>query len=698
MIVKKTYPKILLLIFSSSIIFIMLYFSLYYYNKKVENQVYDDSTAQYESQIDQLVVLNAKPFTVYINNDTNWDEFVAFIKKKDIAWYNTIIAKELPIYKADYMVVYDANKNFVTHTITKSIKEIDFIPKEAMTALNKKGLSKFYLVLPEGIAEVYGAGVHPSFDLMKDKTKASGYFFVVKLMNSNYINELEKLTKSKISFTAPGASLAADKHIIHTAMPLNDYNGKAIGTLVFERNFEVYFENTTTILYLIIFTFIISLLLNLIFTRLWVYYPLDLIRKVLETGSKKAITELKKTSGEFQYIGNLFEENNNQKKELIDAKIKAEEGDRLKSSFLANLSHEIRTPMNAINGFTDLLISSKLDEAERLEYLKVIDKSGKNLVSIIDDLIEMSKIDSNQIIPNYSSINLEACIRELHETVKITIPKSKNVAFHILESSHPLLQNIISDEIKLKQIIVNLVTNGIKYTETGMVSLGYDVNEVDKTIVFKIKDTGLGIDEKNQKYIFDRFKRVDSDLSIREGGLGLGLAISKAYIEILNGSINLESTVGKGSLFTFTIPLQYDEAKPLIVEPVTDKKELDGDTKVTILIAEDDNINFLLFQKVMSSRNYTIIRAVNGQEAVKLCLDNPNINLVLMDIKMPIMNGFQALEHIRSFRPELPIIAQTAYASPEDQDRIFEAGFTNYITKPINKEKLHELIHQVLNA
>ncbi len=178
----------------------------------------------------------------------------------------------------------------------------------------------------------------------------------------------------------------------------------------------------------------------------------------------------------------------------------------------------------------------------------------------------------------------------------------------------------------------------------------------------------------------------------------MGLAISKAYIEILNGSIILESSIGKGSLFTFTIPLQYDDNKALVVEPVTDRKELSDDTAVTILIAEDDNINFLLFQKVMSSKNYTIIRAVNGQEAVKLCLDNPNINLVLMDIKMPVMNGFQALEHIRSFRPELPIIAQTAYASPEDQDRIFEAGFTNYITKPINKEKLHELIQQVLNT
>ncbi|MGL2965808.1 ATP-binding protein [Flavobacterium sp. XGLA_31] len=676
----------------------MLYFSLYYYTQKVENQVYNDSTQQYQSQVTQLISMNAKPISVYINNDTNWDEFVTFIQNKNITWYNEIIAKELPIYKADYMVVYDAQKQFITHTITPKIKTVDFIPQQAMANLNRQGLSRFYLKIPEGIVEVFGAAVHPSFDLMKNKTPVKGYFFVVKLLDKSYISQLEKLTHSTIRYQTEYKYPTEDKHIIQTKIPLTNYQNENIGTLVFERGFEVYFENTTTILYLIIFSFFINLLLNLILTRRWVYYPLYLVRNALETGNKKAIRELKRTTGEFRYIGSLFEENNRHKKELIDAKIKAEEGDRLKSSFLANLSHEIRTPMNAINGFTDLLMTTDLGEKERMEYLKVIDRSGKNLVSIIDDLIEMSKIDSNQVAPNYSSINLETCIHELYETIKITIPKSKNVVLHVQEAIHPAQLNIITDEVKLKQILVNLITNGIKYTETGMVTFGYELNEADKLIKFSIKDTGLGISEENQKFIFDRFKRVDTDLAIREGGLGLGLAISKAYVEILNGSITLTSTPGKGSEFSFCIPLEYDTVQQQLAEPLTIKKETKNNTVATVLIAEDDNINFLLLQKIMKIKDFTVIRAVNGQEAVTLCMENPQINIVLMDIKMPVMNGFQALELIHSFRPDLPVIAQTAYASSEDQERIFGAGFTNYITKPLNKEKLFTLIEELIHS
>jgi signal transduction histidine kinase/ActR/RegA family two-component response regulator len=696
MVVKRTYPKIVLLIFSSSIIFIILYFSLYYYTIKVEKQVHADSEQQFKSQISQLLEMNAKPTEVYINTDTNWDEFVAFIKNKDIAWYNAIIAKELGIYKADYMVAYDAQRQRVTSTKTPKIQTDITIPSQAMTTLDKKGLSRFFIATPQGVAEVFGASVHPSFDLHKNKTASSGYFFVVRLLDADYLQTLEKLTGSTIRLAKTFEEPPYNKNAIATEILLTDPAHATVGCLYFERNFEVYFENTTTILYLIIFTFVINLLLTLILTRHWVYYPLYLIRNVLETGSKKSIGELQNTTGEFRYIGNLFEENNKHKKELVDAKIKAEESDHLKSSFLANLSHEIRTPMNAINGFTDLLMTTQLTDKEKAEYLQVIDKSGKNLVSIIDDLIEMSKIDSNQVTPNYSSINLVTCIHEVYDTIKITIPKTKNVELLLPEVNSQPLRNIITDETKLKQVLTNLITNGIKYTEKGTVRFGFTLDELAKTIRFYIQDTGQGISAENQQYIFDRFKRIDTDLAIREGGLGLGLAISKAYIELLKGSIALTSTPGKGSEFSFVIPLEYDRAPVLPAAPLSTVKEHFDNKAVTVLIAEDDNINFLLLQKIMKLRDYTIIRAVNGQEAVTTCLENPDITIVLMDIKMPVMNGFQALEVIREFRPNLPIIAQTAYASKEDEERIFAAGFSNYITKPLNKERLFAILEELV--
>jgi len=465
--------------------------------------------------------------------------------------------------------------------------------------------------------------------------------------------------------------------------------------LFFKRDFDVYFENMLTILYLIFVAFFINFIVNLIYTRKWVYSPLNLITKVLETGNRKAIQELKSTTGEFRYIGNLFEENNEQKKELINAKLKAEEGDRLKSSFLANLSHEIRTPMNAINGFTDLLINTKLKKGEKLEYLKIIEKSGRNLVSIIDDLIEMSKIESNQVTPNLTNINLESCINELYETIKITISKSKEIDFRIIENLQSVPHNIISDETKLKQVLVNLVNNAIKFTDKGYVAFGYEVDEKNAKIIFKIQDTGLGIDKNNHKYIFDRFKRVDSDLSIKAGGLGLGLAISKAYVEMMGGTITLESKVEEGSIFSFSIPLVYDKEQRIIVRSIKNFDDSEGKEERTILIAEDDNINFLLFQKIIKLRNYNIFRAVNGQEAVDICINNPNIDLVLMDIKMPIMNGFEALEKIKVIRPELIVIAQTAYSSSEDENKIYNSGFYGYITKPIDREKLFEMIDDV---
>ncbi len=419
--VKKTFPKILWLIFSSSIFFILLYFALFYYTKKAENQVYNSSIEQFDNEIKKLLEVNSKPILVAINNDTNWDEFVKFIDSKDAKWYEQTIENELHIYEADYLGVYDANKNFIIRTPTPNIKTIDFIPKKEMELLNKVGVNKFYLKIPEGIVEVTGAAIHPSNDPSKKRSKTSGYFFVVRLMDIKFIRNLEKLTSSSIMFTDMDLILPTTKNQLSSFYSLKDSSNKFVGKLLFKRNFEVYFKNAIGILYLIIVAFIINLVVNLIYTRKLVYYPLDLVRRALETGNMLAIKELKKTSGEFRYIGNLFEENSNQKIELIKAKIKAEEGDRLKSSFLANLSHEIRTPMNAINGFTELLINTNSSDTEKFEYLGIIEKSGKNLVSIIDDLIEMSKIDSNQITQNYAVINLESCIADLYETIKITI-------------------------------------------------------------------------------------------------------------------------------------------------------------------------------------------------------------------------------------------------------------------------------------
>lgn len=695
--VKRAYPKILLLIFSSSVFFIVLYLILFYYTKQVEKQVFNHSKEQFINEVNKLLVLDSKPIDVAIINDTGWDEFVDFTKNKDTTWYNNNVGNEIDSYDVDYLLTYDKNKNYIIHSASSKIKSFDFIPKQAMNDLHKTGLSRFYLKISEGIIQVTGASIHPSDESKKNLVKPFGYFFVVRLLDSSYLKKLEKLTNSRIHFVYSSKNIVSGKHQVYTSIPLKDNQNRTVSILLFERNFDVYFENTLDILGFIIAAFIANFIITLIFTKKWLFHPLRLITLILETGEKSAIKELNSIKGEFRYIGSLFEENSQQKKELINAKIKAEEGDRLKSSFLANLSHEIRTPMNAINGFTDLLMNTKLKKEEKLEYLKIIQKSGENLVSIIDDLIEMSKIESKQMTPNYTSVNLETCINELYETIRITIPKSKEIEFKIIENQQSITHNCITDEIKLKQIIVNLVNNAIKFTHTGCVAFGYIVDESNGNIIFKIQDTGVGIAKEDQEYIFDRFKRIDSELSIQAGGLGLGLSICKAYVAMMGGTISLDSTVNEGSTFTFSIPLEYDKIQTIIKSatkrPITTK----GNENRTILIAEDDNINFLLFQKIVKNTNYTIVRAVNGQEAVAICIANPDIDLVLMDIKMPILNGYEAFEKIKVIRPDLIVVAQTAYSSFDDEARIYSKGFYGYITKPVSREKLFKLFDDIFN-
>jgi CheY-like chemotaxis protein/nitrogen-specific signal transduction histidine kinase len=409
---------------------------------------------------------------------------------------------------------------------------------------------------------------------------------------------------------------------------------------------------------------------------------------ILETGDEFAIKGLKKAQGEFGYIGNLFEENNNQRKQLEISKRKAEESDKLKSSFLANLSHEIRTPMNAIVGFSDLLDSPNLKDEDKRTYLNIIKKSGKNLVSIIEDLIEMSKIDAKQIVPNYKALDIQKCIEDL------TIPKEKEIQFYIEECSDKMEGNIMTDEVKLNQILVNLITNAIKFTNKGYVAFGYTINKDKGVLEFKVTDSGLGIDENNLKVIFERFRRLEDDFSAESSGLGLGLSITKAYVEMLGGTILVDSKVGIGSVFSFTIPLVYDHSIKKI-KPFYSLSSKRAFSKETILVAEDDSINFLLIKKILEQKNYTVLRASNGQEAVDMCKKSSAIDLVFMDMKMPILNGFQAFEKIKEILPNLPVIAQTAYSSSEDKEKMMQAGFTAYIMKPINKEKLFDLLESI---
>lgn len=692
-----TYYKLVVLIIGICSLFILLFSSLYLYTVKQENDVFKANSNQYIIEVNRLFDFNSKTQIVTINDLTYWDALVNFTKSKDTLWFKEYIVNEFPTYEVDYISVYGLDKKYITSVAKRHFKSKDFIALQAMRNLYKTKFSRFYIRIPEGLVEVFGGTIHASNDPKKIKSKPAGYMFMARLLDKAYFKNLEDITTSHVHLFNNTVKDTAGNKKVKSLINLKDHNKHTVAKLLFVRPSYLNFERTKELLLIIVITTLAGLIAAVYYSRKWVYRPLRLVTNILETDREISIKLLKKEPGEFGYIGNLFEDHRKNRFQLEKSKERAEESDKLKSNFLANLSHEIRTPMNAIIGFSDLLLNENLSEDMKKKYLKIINRSGKSLVSIIEDLIEMSKIDAKLIVPNYKGLDIEKCIKELYNTLKVTIPEDKNIVFFISESNEKLENNILTDEVKLKQIIVNLLTNAIKFTDHGHVAFGYSIDKEEQLLEFRVEDTGIGISKNDLKVVFDRFRRVDDDYSISLGGLGLGLSISKAYVEMLGGEICVESVYGGGSVFKFTIPLIYEEYtvenNVLNVETVNETSQ----TKI-ILVAEDDNINFLLLKTILELKGHKVLRARNGQEVVDISTSNSAIDLIFMDIKMPVLDGYEAFEIIKRNRPDLAVVAQTAHSSSEVKEKIMKAGFSGYITKPLDKEKIYQIISTVLKS
>lgn len=693
----NTYSKIIILIFILSSISLVLFAGLLFYAKKQQQIDYKETKNQFKKDVLAIYKMEVLQNESYVNDIVYWDDFTTYISTRNEEWFNKSVATSLNTLNFDKVIVLDKTGNLIIEKSKNPTVLTDLEVANAIKNIKLHDLLRFYKKTSVGYVEVIGSGIYKSTNANKKFGKPYAYFFVVRILKPTFFEKLNIITNSNSKVTTTNYTEKDTEVCVEIDM--RDENHTKLGKFLFVRNYNNNFIILNNIIYFITFFSFLNLLIYFLFIRKWVNNPLNLVRKILEDNNSKAINSLVRYKGEFGYIGKLFKNNKEHEKLLKKAKLKAEENDKLKSVFLANLSHEIRTPMNAILGFTNLLKNDQLNTEDTKEYLETIEKSGNNLVLIINDLIEMSKIDAKQITPNYTSVDLNKCLDEIHETLKITIPAEKKIAFVFEKDKSYNKVYVTIDETKVKQILVNLINNAIKYTDKGAISFGFEIHKEQQEIHFYVKDTGYGISPEDQVLIFDRFKRIDNDYTTKSSGLGLGLSITKAYLDMMHGKIRLTSSIGNGSTFYFSIPLELASKKPKnkVKEKLTVLSNSINSQK-RILIAEDDEINYLLLTKMLSPyQNLELIRAKNGKEAVDIFTNDQKFDLILLDIKMPIMNGFEALELIHKIKTSIPIIAQTAFSSSDDIKMITKSGFTDYILKPINREKLFELMNKHLN-
>ncbi|NVO20036.1 MAG: response regulator [Bacteroidetes bacterium] len=381
------------------------------------------------------------------------------------------------------------------------------------------------------------------------------------------------------------------------------------------------------------------------------------------------------------------------KKDFIFQKEKAIRSDKLKSAFLANMSHEIRTPVNSIIGFSGLL-DKDLNPAKREEYIRIIQSSSSSLMNLVNDLIDLSRIEAGEMGVSFSAFRARDLFDEIKAVTSLEMKKrgKAEVDLNYFLTDESLV--IYSDQLRLRQVLINLIRNAVKFTSKGLIT--FSCSKIDSQLIFSVVDTGTGIPEEDQHAIFNRFTRFNYE-GLNTDGTGIGLAITQKIVEMLKGKIWLTSTLGQGSSFFFSIPISeipfdFVIAEKQDIPPVFINKH----SGKVILVVEDDLASFLLIDEILKLMNLNVHHVTDGRQAIDFMKDNPYVQLILMDIKLPFMNGYDATSAIKRLYPEIPIIAQTAFAMTGDKEKALEAGCDDYLIKPIDPNHLQEVIRRFL--
>lgn len=676
-----------------------------------------------------------KKFNYYIQNEALLDNMIVGMQDDDMGnlWISTsrgLIkyspwSKIIEIYShTDGLVSSGFNRNAIhtckddemyfgsngglTHFYPLEVTNNPYPPNVGITdfkVLNKSIWKKYLLPFEKLVEE----------DNLIELTKKD-YFFTIEFAALDYTAPNENQYKYILE--------DFNENWIHTTDRTATYTNLDPGTYTFKvkacNNDKVWNETPTEITIKVIppfyktklFILIIIVLIALAIFGYIRFRTISLIRdkKNLEEKVKERTNEinlqkeeLESQAENLEKINKELENQQNKLEKLVQertkdleiAKNKAEESDNLKSAFLANMSHEIRTPMNAIIGFSNLLNDRDIESGQKKELTSLIVKNSNSLLNLIDDIIDIAKIEAGQLKINLKECTVKALLNDLLLEFSEIANTNENLSIKI--DTKPIDKDIkvLADPYRLEQIFKNLLSNAIKFTEKGAIEYGYNLSS-DNSTVFFVKDSGIGLSPEQQKNIFSRFTKVENDRQKIYRGAGLGLTISKYLVEMMNGKLWVESELGKGSIFYFSLPMVDNiEENKTQAKQKNNSQNFSWNNK-TILVAEDEESNYKFLEMIIKKTNAEILWAKNGVQAINICNGTYPIDLILMDIKMPEMSGLEAIKEIRKSKSDIPIIVQSAFAMPEDRDQSFNAGATDFISKPIGKEKLLKTINKYL--
>ena len=697
----NTNERILFVLTVASILSFIVFYAVYLINTKQMKLVRTTYEVQFQESAEAAIQSKNEALNQVVFDYTYWDEMIRQIESSDTKWFNDNVFTLIESFKIDFVGIYNLNEAVVGLHFSDQVKSRNakLVPPDIFPDLYKKRFCNYFIETPDGLMQVSGATVHGSDDPGRKKPP-QGYMFIAKLWTNEFLGQLQRMTNAEAKLVASNSTMVHDDNkTIHSTFQLKDYQDTPIISLYLTKSVEWIeeFRNQSLLTMLIyVVTAIFFILVFYQASRIWVGKPLKAVRQILQDEDDTQIEHLKKLHTEFREIGILFQSFVNQKKELTAAKIKAEESDQLKSAFLANMSHEIRTPMNGILGFAELLKDEAITLESRREYLDIITKSGRHLLSVINDIIDISKIEAGLM-----TIEKRRCdLNQVFSDVFLFFKKHQDVGRKKLDLKLKLqLSNEASichsDPNRLAQILHNLIGNAVKFTQTGSIEVGYKLADANSILIY-VSDTGIGIPKDKLVRIFERFIQADNTNARKFEGTGLGLAISKALVELLGGSIWVESELNKGSIFYVRLPFIQVESNGVEIKEVEVDDYIPDFKGKTVLVTEDVDENYKFFSALLAKTNASVLWAKNGREAVDLVDSQIKIDIILMDLRMPVMNGYEATRAIKRKRKDIPIIAQTAYSLDGDRTKSMEAGCDEYIAKPIEIQQLYRMMEQFL--